>query len=261
MGILNRTSLAAVLAWGLASFAFAGPTWYQSLGLTKDQKIQFRKCNRVKSAAIKQAYSDKEGNSEYLARQVLSNSGDEALQPTLGQVLASLQTMEGADDDYWRNLQSFLAPSQVAKIYLKFHPDVPPAAAPSRPKDKVNWVSYIGLTPAQIKQLKSANIQWMVQMKEKVSERTSAYLQLEKAVQTGAPDAQIQPILNALLATVREKHRIEQDYYGKDLPAFLGPTQVAKLYLRRRPPKTGFNPPSNTPVVKYPVARKSGPGM
>jgi hypothetical protein len=158
--------------------------------------------------------------------------------------------MERADDDYWKNLQSFLAPSQVAKIYLKFHPDVPPVAARARTKDKVNWAAYIGLTPAQLKQLKSANSQWMGQMKGKVSERTSAYQRLEKAVQSGAPDAEIQPILNALLAAVREKHQIDQDYYAKDLPGFLSPTQVAKLYLHRRPPKEGFIPPSGSPIKK-----------
>jgi hypothetical protein len=261
MGNLNRASLAAALAWGLASLAFAGPTWYQSLGLTKDQQIRLRKCNHAKSAAIQQAYADKEGNSEYLATQVLSNSGDGALQPILGQVLSSLQAMEKADDDYWRNLQSFLAPGQVARIYLKFHPDVPPITPPARPKDKVNWVAYIGLTPSQFKQLKDANTRWIGLMKETVARKSAAYQKLEKSVQSGETDAQIGPLLDALLSSMEEKHRIDQEYYAKDLPAFLGPTQVAKLYLHRRPPKTGFNPPSNTPAVKYPVVRKSGPGM
>lgn len=252
MGNFRRTGPGAVLglALSVASCAFAGPTWYQSLGLTKDQGRQLRGSNQAKSATIKQAFQDKEGNTGHLAKLVLSNAGDTAIQPVLGQVLSSLQTMEKADDDYWRSLQSFLAQSQVAKIYLKFHPNVPPVAARARPKDKVNWVAYIGLTPAQLKQLKSTNSQWMGQMKEKVSERTSAYQKLEKAVQSGAPDAEIQPILNTLLATVVEKHQVDQDYYGKDLPGFLSPTQVAKLYLHRRPPKEGFIPPSGSPIKK-----------
>lgn len=128
----RRTGPGVVLGLALlaASYAFAGPTWYQSLGLTKDQSRQLRGSNLAKSATIKQAYQDKEGNSEYLAKQVLSGAGDTAVQPVLGQVLSSLQTMEKADDDYWKNLQSFLAPGQVARIYLKFHPDVPSAVPP-----------------------------------------------------------------------------------------------------------------------------------
>lgn len=256
MKILDRTRLAAALAWALASFAFAGLTWYQSLGLTKDQEIRLRKCNQAKSTSIKQAYSDREGNSEYLAKQVLSNTGDATLQPTLGQVLFSLQAMEKADDDYWKELQSFLSPNQVARIYLKFHPDVPPVVPPARPKDGINWSAYIGLTPAQFKQLKSVNSQWMTQMKAKAAERNAGLQQLEKAVGAGDSDNQIQPLLTSLLSSVEERHRIDQEYYGKDLPAFLSPTQVAKLYLHRRPPKTGFNPPSNTPFVKTPAAKK-----
>lgn len=252
MGNSRRTGPCAFLGLALsaAACAFAGPTWYQSLGLTKDQGRQLRGSNRAKSATLRQAYRDKEGNTEYLAKQVLSGAGDTALQPVLVRVLSSLQAMEKADDDYWKNLQSFLSPGQVAKIYLKFHPHVPPVAAPARPRDGVNWVSYIALTPAQIKQLKSTNSQWMGQMKGRVSERTATYQQLENAVQAGAPDSEIQPVLKALLAAVREKHQADQDYYGKDLPGFLNPTQVAKLYLHRRPPKEGFNPPSANPSKK-----------
>jgi hypothetical protein len=234
----------------LVSGALAGPSWYQSLGLTKDQGKQLRGFNQAKSATIKQAFQEKEGNTVNLAHLVLSGAGDADLQPALGQVLSNLQTMVEADDNYWKNLQSFLTPGQVAKIYLKTHPDAAPVTPPARPKDGVNWAAYVGLTPAQYKQLKDTNVQWMGRMKAKVSDRVSTLKQLEASIQNGAPDAQVLPLLNTLLATVQGKHQTELDYYEKDLPAFLSPTQVAKLYLHRRPPKEGFSPPSGSPSKK-----------
>jgi hypothetical protein len=252
MGNFRERGLGMALLFllSVAPQAFADPNWDQSLGLTKDQLKELKGFNKTKSDILHQAQQDREGSTEALMKQVLAGDGESAVQATLGQVLFDVKAMEKAEEDYWNNLQAFLSPAQAAQIYLKIHPPLPgPEATPKgskasvHPKDNFRWGAYIGLDANLLGQLRSANLQWSGQMKEKKEEKASAAGRLEKLIQAKGPDSDIQANLKALLAAVQAQHEIDQDYWEKALPGFLSPTQVAKLYLHRLPPKEGFHPP------------------
>lgn len=229
---------------------WADPAWDQYLGLNPSQKAQLKDVNQKRKQPMEIVRQDKDDATQTMVTQVKANAGDNALQATLKQVLDDIQVIDKADEDYWAAISGFLAPTQVAKIYLKGHPPKNPSAPgpqhPANPQPHINWNAFFGLSRPQAQQLKAADQARNSQMKPTREEQEAAVEQLNQLVQSGAADnafqATLQPTLTTLFNDLHTEHQAEQDFWGTTLPGFLAPTQMAKLYLHRHPPKGGFQP-------------------
>ncbi len=247
---MKKTSLAGLLflssflAFGTAP-AQADQGWDQYLALNPDQKAQLKAANEKRKGPLEIVRQDKDQATQDLANQVLANAGDAVLQPLLNQVLDDMQVIDKSDDTYWSSLLNFLTPTQVAKLYLKGHqPKNPGPAAPHPPgpHPSFKWDAYFGFNPVTAQQFKAADQARNAQMKNAREDQEAAIEQLNQLVQSNAADSAIQPTLTTLFNAIQTEHQTEQSFWGATLPGFLSPTQMAKLYLHRHPPKGGFTP-------------------
>jgi hypothetical protein len=244
-----------VIFWGISP-ALADKAWDTYLGLNPTQRGQLKMAGKTRGNMAKPAREDKDAATQTLMTQVLANAGDSTLQPILTQILGDIKTMDGAEDSFWQAIQSFLSPTQVAKIFLKGHPPKntaqnPPPPKPANPQPPFNWNAYFGFTKDQQIQLKAADQQKNTQVKPTQEEKEAAIQQLSQLVQTNAPDTSIQPTLTTLFNDIETEYAANQAFWGTTLPGFLSPTQMAKLYLHRHPPQGGFHPPAPV-AVKHP---------
>lgn len=250
---MKRTSLVGLLV--LSAFLLLGtipiqadPAWNQYLALNPDQKAQLKAANEKRKGPLQIVRQDKDEAIQNLVNQVKANAGDAALQPILTQILDDVQVIDKSDDAYWPSLMGFLTPTQVAKIYLKGHPPrstiAPSVQRPNNPNPhpSFKWEAYFGFNPATAQQFKAADQAKNNQMKPLHEEQEAAVEQLNQLVQSNAADSAIQPTLTTLFNAIQTEHQTEQAFWGTTLPGFLSPTQMAKLYLHRHPPKSGFNP-------------------
>lgn len=253
---LRKTSLwVTTIALFSASHCLAEQASDRYLGLNPGQKAQLKSANQAKNDAVKPSKTDKDTVTQNLMSQVLANAGDPALQPLLTQIQGDIQTIDGAEENYWQTLGGFLTPTQVAKIYLKSHPPKNPAQTPpqkpANPQMSFNWNAYFGLGKDLKSQLKAADQQRSAQAKTTREEMETAVDQLNQLVQSNAADSAIQPTLSTILTDLHSQHSLEQTFWGATLPGFLSPTQTAKLYLHRHPPQGGFNPPAPSTVPSH----------
>jgi len=245
-GFLFLGLLGVITATGTAP-GWADPAWDQYLGLNPSQKAQLKAVNEKRKQPLEIVRQDKDDATQNMVNQVKSNAGDTALQATLKQVLDDIQVIDKADEDYWTALSGFLTPTQVAKIYLKGHPPkstiAPAVQRPNNPNPPfVKWNEYFGLNKPQSMQLKAADQARNSQMKPLKEEQEAAVEQLNQLVQSNAADTALQPTLTTLFNDLHSEHQAEEAFWGTTLPGFLAPTQMAKLYLHRHPPKGGFTP-------------------
>lgn len=228
---------------------FADQAWDQYLGLNPTQQGQLKSANQAKNDTVKPAKADKDTATQNLMSQVLANTGDQALQPLLTRIQGDIQTIDGAEENYWQTINGLLTPTQVAKIFLKGHaPKNPsqnhPPPKPVNPQPSFNWNAYFGFSKEIQSQLKTADQQRSAQAKTTREEMEAAADQLNQLVQSNAADSALQPTLATVFSDLHSQHALEQSFWGITLPAFLSPTQEAKLYLHHHPPQGGFNPPA-----------------
>ncbi len=239
------TLIAAVL--GLtASLSFADRAWDQYLNLNPIQKQQLNGDNKTKSNTVKPARADRDAATQTLITQILGNAGDSAIQPLLTQIFADTNTIDSSEDSYWPTISQFLSPTQVAKIFLKNHQPQNPPPAPAQPAmhpPKYNWTAYFGLTSTQQTQYKTDDQEKGTAEKELKASTNSLITQLNQQVQSNAGDGPIQPTLNQIFGNLQNQQQTELTFWTGTLPAFLTPTQIAKIYLHRHAPKGTFNPP------------------
>lgn len=249
---LKKNTLGPVMAVFLAAaLAHADKAWDQYLGLSKDQRVQYKNAEQSRKSIIDPARQDKESATQNLVSQVLANAGDAAVGPILGQITGDTKTIDGAEEMFWRSVSGFLASPQVAKIFLKWHQPKYPAASPAPPAPKpagarlpkLDWNSYFGFNKDLQDQLKSADQAKNAEMKSDRNNQEAYLEQLDQQVQGNAGDSAIQITLTSLFSALESEHHAEQNYWGTTLPGFLTPTQVAKLYLHRHSGKIPFNPP------------------
>lgn len=226
---------------------WADKAWDQYLGLNPSQKAQLKAVNEKRKQPLQIVRQDKDDATQTMVTQVKANAGDNALRATLQQILDDIQVIDKADEDYWSALSGFLTARQVAKIYLKGHTPkstlAPSAQHPGNSKPPfIKWNEYFGLSKPQSVQLKAADQARNNQMKPTREEQEAAVEQLNQLVQSDAADKAIQLTLTTLFNDIHTEHQTEQTFWGTTLPGFLAPTQMAKLYLHRHPPKGGFTP-------------------
>ncbi len=249
---MKTVKLMLLGGWGFIAMAgvtpgWADPAWDQYLGLNPGQKAQLKVTNEKRKQPLQIVRQDKDDALQTMVNQVKSSAGDTALQATLRQVLDDVQVLDKADEDYWAAISGFLTPTQVAKVYLKGHPPkstiAPAVQRPNNPNPPFRkWEAYFGLDRAQSSQLKAADQARNSQMKPTREEQEAAMEQLNQLLQSGASDTALQPTLTTLFNDLHTEHQTEQAFWGTTLPGFLAPTQMAKLYLHRHPPKGGFTP-------------------
>jgi hypothetical protein len=243
----NRFKLliSALLIFLPASLALADQTFIHSLGLTAPQAAQLKTAQQTKKTTLDPAKIDRDSSTQNLAGQVLANAGDSTVQPVLNQILNDTQTIDSADDSYWQNLTSFLTPTAAAKLYLKDHhpKNQNPSPNPGAPKPHYDWTAYFGLTPTLQAQFKTADEARSASVKPAQENADSYLAQLSQQVQGNAEDSVILGSLSLILSNVQTIHQTEEAFWAATLPGFLSPTQEAKIYLHRHPPKGGFTPP------------------
>jgi F0F1-type ATP synthase membrane subunit b/b' len=234
------------------SLSYADKAWDQYLGLSPQQHQQLKAAEQSKKNIVDPARQDKDQAIQNLIAQVLANAGDFAVKPILNQVLTDQQTIDNMDDTFWSSIQSYLSPTQVAKIFLKGHPpknpsmNTPPPSNPNPPgphQPKPSWNAYFGFSKDQESQLKADDGVKNASLKSIRAEKDAAIEQLRQLVQSNAADAAIQPTLTTLFKDTQTDHQTDETFWGSTLPGFLNPTQMAELYLHRHAPKGSFNPP------------------
>ncbi len=233
------------------SLSHADKAWDQYLALNPSQRVQYKGAEQSRKGAIDPAKQDKDGATQTLMSQVLANAGDSSVLGTTSQILGDIKTIDGAEEVFWRSISGFLAPTQVAKIFLKWHQPKNAQAPPAAPKmpmpnpaPKFDWNGYFGFTKDLQTQLKAADQAKNTQMKTDRDNQESSLGQLAQQVQSNAGDGPIQMTLTSIFSIIEDEHHVEQAFWGTTLPGFLSPTQLAKLYLHRHAPKGGFNPPA-----------------
>ena len=249
----SRSILTAVAGFILALVwsapCHADKAWDQYLNLDPNQKAQYKPAEQNRKRTVDGTKKDREATTDNLAAQVLANSGDAAVQPVYSQVMGENKTINDADEAFWRTISGFLAPTQVAKIFLKWHkpkePGNPTTAKQGMPNPApaFNWNDYFGLNKDQLAQLKAADKARGETMRTDKENFGASLTQLDQQVQSNGGDSAIQMTLTTLFSTMENQHRTEEDFWATNLPGFMSATQVAKIYLHRHPPKSGFNPP------------------
>ncbi|SRR5579871_5723680 len=97
--------------------------WNEYFGLSKPQSIQLKAADQARNNQMKPLKEEQEAAVEQLNQLVQSNAADAALQPTLTTLFNDLHTEHQVEQSFWgTTLAGFLAPLQMAKIYLHRHP-------------------------------------------------------------------------------------------------------------------------------------------
>lgn len=96
--------------------------WDVYFGFNPQTEGQFKAADKAKNASLKGVRQEKDAAVEQLRQLVQSGAADSAIQPTLATLFKDIQTEHQTEETFWGStLPGFLAPTQVAKIYLHRH--------------------------------------------------------------------------------------------------------------------------------------------
>lgn len=113
------------------------------------------------------------------------------------------------------------------------------------------WEQSLGLNPSQKMQLKAADQTRNGVVKPAQSDRDSATQTLISQVLANAGDTTLQPILSQVLGDIKTIDGAEENFW-QSISGSLTATQVAKIYLKRHPPKAPANNPPSAPPAPGP---------